>query len=140
MGYRSDVRIVTSKKGFEKLKDYVSKTIANSENPNMYNLMENLNFEHENDYSKYFGWNNINWYYADVNIIINGLHKLEEEDLSYRFARMGENYDDYEEESYESEQEEEQDLEYPCFTRGFDDDYVIEQMDQYKKIEDNIEL
>ena len=44
MGYRSDVRIVTSQKGFEKLKDFVTNKIANSQNPNMYNLMENLSF------------------------------------------------------------------------------------------------
>lgn len=128
MGYRSDVRIVTSQKGFEKLKDFVTNKIANSQNPNMYNLMENLGFEHNNSYSKYFGWNNVKWYYEDVDIVMEGLHKLKEEDLSYRFARLGENFDDYEEESYESEKEEEQDLEYPCVERYFDDDYVKDNM------------
>lgn len=58
MGYRSDVRIITSKKGFDRLKEFVTNKIANSKNPDMYNLMENLGFEHDNSYSKYFGWNN----------------------------------------------------------------------------------
>ena len=33
--------------------------------------------------------------------------------MSFRFARIGENYDDYEEDSHESEKEDEQDLEFP---------------------------
>ena len=128
MGYRSDVRIITSKKGFNKLKEYVTNTIANSPNPQMYNLMENLDLEFENSNSKFFGWNNVKWYYEDVDIVMDGLHKLKDEDMSYRYSRLGESYDDYEEEYYESELEEEQDFEFPCLERYFDDDYVIENM------------
>ena len=35
MGYRSDVRIITSKKGFDKLKKYVTDEIAKGKNPQM---------------------------------------------------------------------------------------------------------
>lgn len=111
MGYRSDVRIVTSKKGFNELKKYVTEAISKSNNPQMYNLMENLDLEHENSYSKFFGWNGVKWYYDDVDIVMNGLDKLADNDMSYRFARIGEEDGDYEEFSYESDQEEEQDLE-----------------------------
>ena len=131
MGYRSDVRIITSKKGFDKLKSYVTDTIAKSKNPQMYNLMENLDLNFENSYSKFFGWNNVKWYYEDVDIVMQGLHKLKDEDMSYRFARLGENFDDYEEEYYESEKEEEQDFEYPAVERYFDDDYVMDNMKTY---------
>ena len=41
MGYRSDVRIVTSKKGFEKLKEYVEKYLK--EPSAKYNLLEAIN-------------------------------------------------------------------------------------------------
>lgn len=138
MGYRSDVRIITSKKGFDKLKKYVTDEIAKGKNPQMYNLMENLDLDYENSYSKYFGWNNVKWYYEDVDIVMAGLHKLEEDDMSYRFARLGENFDDYEEESYESENEEEQDFEYPCVERYFDDDYVMDNMKTYDNSDKDI--
>lgn len=140
MGYRSDVRIITSKKGFDKLKKYVTDTIAKSENPQMYNLMENLDLEYENSYSKFFGWNNVKWYYQDVDIVMAGLNKLKDEDMSYRFARLGENFDDYEEESYESENEEEQDFEYPCVERYFDDDYVIDNMKTYDNASNDLDI
>ena len=73
MGYRSDVRIITSKKGFNKLKDYVTDRIAKSNNPNIYNLMDDIEFEYDNGYSKYFGWNNVKWYYEDVDYVMDGL-------------------------------------------------------------------
>lgn len=136
MGYRSDVRIITSKKGFNKLKDYVTDRIAKSNNPNIYNLMDDIEFEYDNGYSKYFGWNNVKWYYEDVDYVMDGLQELKNEDMSYRFARIGENYDDYEEEYYESEQEEEQDMEYPSMVRYFDDDYVVDNMKAYENMND----
>lgn len=130
MGYRSDVRIITSKKGFKELNKYVKNYLKDSSKSD-YNLMDNLKFKAENDYACYFGWNYLKWYegYDSVDAIINGLEHLKEKDMSYRFSRIGESYDDYEEESYESEKEAEQDLEYPSMLRGFDDDYVITMMD-----------
>ena len=59
---------------------------------------------------------------------MEGLQHLKEKDFSYRYARIGESYDDYDEHYYESEKEEEQDLEYPSMERYFDDDYVIDNM------------
>ena len=116
--------------------DYVSDKISKSNNPNMYNLMENIEFEYDNGYSKYFGWNNVKWYYDDVDYVMEGLRELKNEDMSYRFARIGENYDDYEEEYYESKQEEEQDMEYPSMVRYFDDDYVVDNMKVYENAND----
>lgn len=130
MGYRSDVRIITSKKGFKELNKFVNNYLKDSLEAE-YNLMNNLKFKAENDYACYFGWDYLKWYegYDTVDAIINGLNHLEENDMSYRFSRIGESYDDYEEKSYESEKEEEQDLEYPSMLREFDDDYVITMMD-----------
>ena len=56
--------------------------------------------------------------------------------MSFRFARIGESYDDYEEDSYESENEEEQDLEYPSMNREFDDSYVNEEMERVSPIKE----
>lgn len=139
MGYRSDVRIMTSKKGFNELKKFVNNYLK-KDNEGYYDLLEHLNIKEENDYACYFGWNWIKWYegsYKDVDAIIEGLEHLREKDFSFRFSRIGESYDDYEEDYHDSEKEEEQDLEFPSMLREFDDDYVIDNMhfDSSKKQE-----
>lgn len=140
MGYRSDVRIMTSKKGFEKLKEYTDKYLQDKDYKYR-NLLDECDISEETKYAKYIGWNNIKWYeysgYTDVDAIMNGLDYLKNEDYSYRYARIGESYDDYEEQSYESEfYEDEQDLEYPSMERYFDDDYVIDNM---KSVDETID-
>lgn len=132
MGYRSDIRIMTTKKGFDKLKKYTDKYLKDR-NYKYDNLLDILDFNYETEYAKYFGWDSVKWYencddYDEVDAIMKGLDYLEENDYSYRYARIGEDYSDYEEKYFESEKEEEQDLEYPSMTRYFDDDYIISQM------------
>ena len=68
---------------------------------------------------------------------MKGLEHLKDNNYSYRYARIGEDYDDYDEFYYESDIEEEQELDYPSFIRAFDDDYVIENM---KKIDNQMEI
>ena len=137
MGYRSDVRIITTKKGFDQLNNYVKKYLKEKGNYD-YNLLDNLKFKAENDYTVYFGWNYLKWYegYDSVDAIVDGLNHLKENNMSYRFARLGESYDDYEEESFESDLEEEQDLDYPSMLREFDDSYVIEEMNRINSVKD----
>lgn len=137
MGYRSEVRIMTTKKGFKELNKYVKNYLSNLEHGD-YNLLDNLKFKAENDYAVYFGWSWIKRYgsYQSVEAIESGLNHLKDNEMSYRFARIGENYDDYEEYSYESENEEEQDLEYPSVIREFDDSYVIEEMGRVSPVKE----
>lgn len=144
MGYRSDVRIITSKKGFDELKKFTDNFLE-EKNWKYGNLLDDSMMIHENKFSKYFGWDSIKWYdyidgYEDVSAIMDGLKHLEENDLSYRFARLGESLDDYEEFSYESDNEDEQDLEYPCLSRQFDDNYTIENMMEYDDYDNQEEM
>lgn len=60
---------------------------------------------------------------------------LEENDYSYRFARLGEDYDDYEEKYYDSDSDKENYLEFPSVLREFEDEYIIDLM----KVNDNLE-
>lgn len=137
MGYRSDVRIITTKKGFDELKKYTDKYLKDKEFK-WGNLLDKLNVNEETKYAKYFGWDNIKWYeycdgYENIDAIVKGLDYLEENNYSYRFARLGENYDDYEERSYESYDEKEQDLEYPYMVRYFDDENLINDMKRWEQ-------
>lgn len=132
MGYRSDVRIMTTKKGFDELKKYTEKYLKDK-NYTYGNLLDDLEINEETKYAKYFGWDSIKWYdgcegFEDVDAIMDGLNHLQKNNYSYRYARIGEDYSDYDEFNYESEIEDEQDLEYPSMNREFDDDWVIQQM------------
>lgn len=127
MGYRSDIRIVTSKEGFEKLQEFVRNHLKkNKEN---YNLLEECDIKQEGKNQCYFGWNYVKWYehdYPEVVAIMEGLSHLGENEYSYRYMRIGESYDDIEEQSYDGEKENEIDLEYPNMLREFDDEYIIQ--------------
>lgn len=141
MGYRSDVRILTTKKGFKELKKFTDNYLKGKKFT-YGNLLDDCNIIHENNYAKYFGWDSIKWYddiegFEDVTAIVEGLNHLKGKDYSYRFARIGESYDDYEEYSHESNREEEQDLAYPSMIREFDDEYVIGDMEYYNTHESN---
>lgn len=127
MGYRSDVRILVSKKGYDKLYKYVQN--ETEKNKLDYNLLENPGFRTVTKNGVYIGWDWIKWYewsnYKPVDIIMDGLNYIKQEDYSYSYARMGESYDDYEEYNYAS-QAREDDLPYIETIRKFDDDYMKE--------------
>lgn len=126
MGYRSDIRIVTSKDGFEKLKEFVTNYLK--EHNEDYNLLEKCDIRQEGKNQVYFGWNYLKWYegsYKEVDAIMEGLNYLGENEYSYRYSRIGESYDDYEEQYYDGNKEKENYLEYPNLIREFDDEYVL---------------
>lgn len=142
MGYRSDVRIIVSKNGYKELEKFVDKFLK--EKNEDYNLLKETDIFKQSKYTTYLGWNSVKWYeysYNDVDSIMQGLHYLKEKGMSYRYARIGENYDDYDEHYYESENEEEQDLEYPSMLREFEDEYVMSDLDkQVEQTSDEVEI
>ena len=76
--------------------------------------------------------------YRAIKVMIDN---LKENGYSYRYSRIGENYDDYDEKYYESENEEEQDLIYPSIIREFDDDYIFQELEYQSNLKkDDIEL
>ncbi len=138
MGYRSDVRIMTTKKGYNELKKYNDNLLKDK---NTYNLLDNPDILEMGKNSCYMGWNWVKWYEEEIpiNSIINGLNYLREKDISYRFARCGESYDDYEEEIFDSEKEKQESyLDYPSLVREFDDSYIIDNLKQEKEKEINL--
>ncbi len=141
MGYRSDIRIITSKKGYEILKEFVEKYLKeNKLDVKDYNLLESLEVKKEGKEQIYFGWNWRKWYegdYPEVDAIMDGINYLGENEYSYRYMRIGESYEDIEEQSYDGEKDNEICMEYPNMIREFDDDYTKNLLED-KRI-DNIE-
>ena len=135
MGYRSDIRIITSEKGFEELKKFVTKYLK--EHNEDYTLLENCDIKQEGKKQCYFGWNYVKWYendYEDVDAIMEGLQHLSDKEYSYRYMRIGEEYDDVEEQYCDGEKDKNIFLEYPSMIREFDDEYVKEQLKENDKI------
>ena len=85
MGYRSDVRIVTSKRGYNELKKSIQDYYKENDIPKDYqfDLLNNTNVMEINKYQVYLGWNNIKWYgYPDVDAIEDGdLNKTDAEGI-----------------------------------------------------------
>ena len=129
MSYRSDCRIIVSKEGFERLKEFSNNYMENVGEKD-YDLMEQIEVKKENEDEVYFGWNYLKWYafsdgFNDVKAIEQGLDWLANHDYSYRFARIGESYDDYEERSFDSDNREcNINLDYPCMERYFNDEVI----------------
>ena len=123
MGYCSDIRIVMKKKDYPKFSKYVEDYIA--EKQAQYNLMERIDVKEEGTQAIYIGWNYLKWYegYPEVQAVHEALNKFRDEGLSFTFARIGEDYDDYEEDSNDYN------LPFPQLTRYFDDTLITADLD-----------
>ena len=106
MGYRSNVRIRTTKEGFETMKKNVEKYIKeNISEENLkgydYNLLNSAEITEAGN-SITLDWSWVKWYdgiqgYEDVDAIMNSLDILDEENIDYQYMRIGEEVDDIEE-------------------------------------------
>lgn len=106
MGYRSDVRIRTTKKGYEVMKKFVENYIKENINEEKlksydYNLL-NSAIKTEMSGIITLDWNCMKWYegeigYKDVTAIMKSLDELSNKNIDYQYMRIGEENDDIEE-------------------------------------------
>ena len=122
MGYRSDIRIVIKKKDYPKFSKYVEDYIA--EKQAQYNLMEHIDVKEEGTQTIYIGWDYLKWYegFPEVQAVHEALNKFRDEGLSFTFARIGEDYGDYEEDNNNY------DLPFPQLVRCFDDTLITAEL------------
>lgn len=147
MGYRSDVRISTTKKGYKELRNFVADYLKNhkrQDGTEYPNLLDMVDIQEENSRQVYLGWNNLKWYdddFIDVQAIMKGLDYLENHDLSFSYARMGESYGDYDRKFNDGKDIEEGNyLEGPSINWSFDDDYTEYLMHENDKNKDDFEM
>ena len=132
MGYRSDVRIITTGEGWKELKTFTEKYVKY-----MTDIETNIFKDAYLDYFKttedgeivYLGWNDIKWVehddFYDVDGVMKGLRKLERLDIPFRYARIGEDYSDYDEDYHTNENDI---LPNTALIREFDDQWVVDEM------------
>lgn len=106
MGYRSDIRIRTTKEGYEVMKKFIEKYIKENMNEENlkgydYNLLKSAEITEAED-SVTLDWNSLKWYegiqgYEDVDAIMYSLDELSDKDIDYQYMRIGEEIDDIDE-------------------------------------------
>ena len=134
MGYRSDVRITISKKGYSKMKNYLENYVKEKEldRDDIFELLDSPDIDFENKYQKYIGWNDLKWYdcYPDIIAINEALSHIENEGYSYKFTRIGEELTDIEEYGCDGDKDTKNNLyvDYPYIDRGFDDLFMENEM------------
>lgn len=137
MAYRSDVRIVVSSKGYEELKKYVSDNLP----PDLkqYNLLDNTDLKLLRKDQIMLGWNAVKWYeyvdFKEVDSIMDGLDSLKDKNYSYRYVRLGEQFDDIDEKYVDGESDKDIFLEYPQIERYFNDDLFIIDVNKNEEME-----
>ena len=70
---------------------------------------------------------------------MKGLDYLSDNDYSYRYSRIGESYDDYDEQYFDGNRKGELYLEYPSLIRAFDDEYVISMLKEIPELNNDKE-
>lgn len=102
MGYRSNVRIRTTKEGYEVMKKFVENYIKERELKGTdWNLLKHAEITEAED-SITLDWDYVKWYegiqgYEDVDAIMKSLDELSDKDIDYQYMRIGEENDDIEE-------------------------------------------
>ena len=99
MGYRSEVRIATTREGYDLMCEKVDSL---SEGLDSYPLMgteREPEFFGEEDGCVVFGWDNIKWYdgmLVDFSNVVEALAELAKQEIPHEFCRVGETWDDIE--------------------------------------------
>lgn len=135
MGYKTDVRIVTTTSGYKEM-------LKNSE---VVKLMKSIDVNKKSANIVYLGWNQIN--VEGLKILQKSLLKLVEMDFSYRVTKIGENLEDIEDYWNISDKDRKKGtyLFYPTVTRVFDENDIDNQLKAYsnyynKYIQDEMEV
>lgn len=102
MGYYSDVKVITTKEGWERLDKAVRKAMGiTAKNEKKSYWLTDQNHYKLLKKGKYVlaEWKDVKWYdwgTTDVSTFMQELHNLGEDDIPYEFMRVGEDYDDIE--------------------------------------------
>lgn len=100
MGYRSEVKIATTREGYDALLEIMDlkNKSGNVEYPLIGSDIDPSYFEEEGG-SVVFGWDSIKWYdglYRSVDDVILALDEISAKEHPYEFCRIGESWDDIE--------------------------------------------
>lgn len=115
--YRSDFRLLTTTKGLEIMKKECNDDL-------LLGVIENAVINKTAGDVIYLGWNRLNTNF--VNSIKNLLYELEEQDITYKTAIKGEDFDDVSTYEYVSSKDEDKNIPTPDIDRTFNENAINE--------------
>jgi len=123
MGYRSDIRVMFKKAGYEKFKELYNKS-------DEFKLEKQVDEVIKKNNNVLLKINDVKWYdtYEEVEHFNEKLEEITEFGFSYRFVRIGEDNRDIEELEHIANNEC-NDLPYISIVTQFEDDYILENME-----------
>ena len=139
MSTYSDVRIITTKKGFTQMYDIIKDELEKTENKEFSNALDNLNVKYFTPNFVLFGWDYINYdsNFSDYKFVKDALNKLEELDISYSISVKCESMQEVHEYKFESEKNNYIYIPIPSIMYSFDDKETInELLDSEKDLEE----
>jgi len=119
--YRSDFRLVTTTKGLEIIKKECNDDV-------LLGIIDNAVINKSAGDIVYLGWNRLN--NDIVKSINNLLYELEEQDITYKTAIMGENFDDVSTYEYLASTDENKDIPTPNIDRKFNESEINNTLQQ----------
>lgn len=142
MGTDFDVRIITTKKGFKTMNDFIEKELKREGNRDYANALNELFFKKETTNLVLFGWNSINFdsEYTDYNLIRMALQNLEEVDISYSLSVKDNEMQEIHEYKFDSKENDYIYIPIPSIVYKFDDKATINEIfESEKEIESELE-
>lgn len=95
MGYLSDVKLITTKEGWERIKKEISRVGAEEE----YSLISGVGDPICDGKYVLAEWDDVKWYEGhneEVDAIMRELGRFDAEHIPYQYLRVGEDWEDYE--------------------------------------------
>ena len=96
MGYRSEVRIATTREGYDLMCDRIDFISSGLNSHPLMGSERRPDFFEEEEGCVVFGWDNIDWcvgLFCDVTNVAEALGELDEQEIPYEFYSVGEDWD-----------------------------------------------
>lgn len=132
--YKSDIRLITNEKGLDVIKELCEK-----ESKEFLDMLKSKEIIRQKAADLiYIGWDNMNGYDADI--IENALISLDEQDITYKVAIKGENYEDISIYEHISESDINRNIPMPYIERIFNEDEIKEELQKITEQEKSSEI
>ena len=129
MGYETEVRVITTQKGFRELNKFADMKLK--ENIEVARILKEPDINEKYKDIVRLGWTDMRS--SELEVLKDCMTNLMEKDITYRALYLGENLEDIEESCYTSQNDKKAFIPYISLIRTFDDEEDKKQLDIYVK-------
>ena len=135
MGYETEVRVITTQKGFRELNKFADMKLE--ESIEVAKILKEPDINEKYKDIVRLGWADMRS--SEVELLKSCMSSFIEKDITYRALYLGENLEDIEESCYTSKNDKKSYIPYITIVREFDDEEDKKQLDIYAKENSNEE-